>query len=1225
MTSTSEESLQSTGTLPVVLSATNADEFTPHLTLAYDSFFTGEETTNLTYRQSLVEQMELLPALEALSTSNIQAISDSFPSDAGETDLFKRSQLHRESNFPGTANSSSTIQSQSFTPNDPLFANQWHLQNTGQSVFGYVGTPGEDANVVPVWNQGITGSGVVIGIVDHGVQGNHPDLISNYRADLSYDFWDNDNDPSPTTFGESHGTSVAGVAAGRGGNGIGISGAAPNASVASLRFFSETNYSLADNYVANVLSHQQNQIDIYNNSWGPPWNPNIGTGLAGPGPLTTAALQNGVTNGRNGLGNIYVFAAGNGLQDGDNVNYNGYTNSRYTIAVGAIDSHGVQTDYSTPGAALLVSAHSGGTRGIHAGITTTDQLGSAGYNPINNGYDGNGDYTNLDYTNSFNGTSSSAPLVSGVIALMLEADANDSNGANLTWRDVQHILVESARQNDVTDSDWQINGAGYNINHKYGFGAVDAAAAVNLAQDWTSVGPEISSTSGLINISQFIPDNNPFGIASTFTTNNDIDVEWVEVVLDADHNDWGDLELILTSPDGTESILAEEHLAPNNNYNSWQFTSARHWGESSLGDWTLRVSDEDAQNIGIWNSWQLNFYGTANNTQLPDLVGRNFDILQEPLNAGDSFSVDFTLQNSGDIAAGAFNVSFYLSTDNNITSSDYLLDTASVSGLSDLSFVNLTQNLTLPGVNNSFWNGDGTYFVGMIVDSGGTVTESNENNNSNVGLLLDYDNVVVSVDDAYEENDTIATAYDLSNQEQTWLSNIAGLGLQADQDWYRIDVTQGYENLVVDLQFDHALGDLDLFVYDAAGNFVTSSTSTTDNESINTILPSSGTYYLAVDGYPGDTLNTYDLRWDDVLVDDSYEENDTIATAYDLSNQEQTWLSDIAGLGLQADQDWYRIDVTPGYENLVVDLQFNHALGNLDLFVYDAAGNFVTSSTSTTDNESINTILPSSGTYYLAVDGYPGDTLNTYDLRWDDVLVDDSYEENDTIATAYDLSNQEQTWLSDIAGLGLQADQDWYRVDVTPGYENLEVDLQFNHALGNLDLFVYDAAGNFVTSSTSTTDNESINTILPGSGTYYLAVDGYPGDTLNTYDLRWDDVLVDDSYEENDTIATAYDLGNQEQTWLSNIAGLGLQADQDWYRIDVTPGYENLVVDLQFNHALGDLDLEVYDAAGNFVTSSNSTTDNESINTLLPGSGTYYLLVDGYPGNTLNTYDLSWD
>ena len=77
-------------------------------------------------------------------------------------------------------------------PNDPLFSEQWHLNNTGQDG----GTPGVDANVVSAWDS-VLGTGVVIGIVDDSLQFNHPDLIAQYRADLSYDFWDRDPDPSP--------------------------------------------------------------------------------------------------------------------------------------------------------------------------------------------------------------------------------------------------------------------------------------------------------------------------------------------------------------------------------------------------------------------------------------------------------------------------------------------------------------------------------------------------------------------------------------------------------------------------------------------------------------------------------------------------------------------------------------------------------------------------------------------------------------------------------------------------------------------------------------------------------------------------------------------------------------------------------------------------------------------------------------------------------------------
>jgi len=66
----------------------------------------------------------------------------------------------------------------------------------------------------------------------------------------------------------------------------------------------------------------------------------------------------------------------------------------------------------------------------------------------------------------------------------------------------------------------------------------------------------------------------------------------------------------------------------------------------------------------------------------------------------------------------------------------------------------------------------------------------------------------------------------------------------------------------------------------------------------------------------------------------------------------------------------------------------------------------------------------------------------------------------------------------------------------------------------------------------------------------------YYEDQGNQYDLWWDDVEYssDDHYEENDTLAAAYDLSSDEQTWLSTINGYGIQADRDWYRIEVTPG-----------------------------------------------------------------------
>ncbi len=446
----------------------------------------------------------------------------------------------------------------------PLFPLQWHLKNTGQTG----GTPGADANILDAWSIA-TGEGVVIGIVDSSINFFHPDLNDNYNSVLSY---------GGINDGETHGTLVAGIAVGEGDNDIGIIGAAPDATFASL-FLDFSSY--------NPLSHKNQEIDIYNNSWGPlDFQERIDN-------LNT--IENSIQEGRGGLGNIYVFAAGNGGLE-DNVNYDSLANSRYTIAVGAIDHNGERSEYSTPGASLLISGYSSNE---NVGIISTTNINDIGFFP--------GDSINGEYDTNFGGTSAAAPLVSGVIALMLEANPN------LTWRDVQHILVETAELNDPDDPDWVKNGAGHDINYKYGFGGIDATAAVNAAVNWETVVEEVSLTSGLINVNSIIPDDNTVGISSSFTIEEDIDLEWVEVVFDADHIWRADLEIVLTSPDGTESILAEQRDDDDgDDYDNWIFTSARHWGESSQGEWILNISDEKSLIEGTWNSWQINLYGSDN-------------------------------------------------------------------------------------------------------------------------------------------------------------------------------------------------------------------------------------------------------------------------------------------------------------------------------------------------------------------------------------------------------------------------------------------------------------------------------------------------------------------------------------------------------------------------------------------------------------------------------------
>jgi Ca2+-binding RTX toxin-like protein len=494
-------------------------------------------------------------------------------------------------------------------PDDPLYVDQWHLNNVGQTG----GTSGADANVESVWDTYL-GTGVTIGIVDDGLEHTHPDLAGNYNAGLSFDYFDGDADPlpdpaNPNNGGDFHGTAVAGVAAADGFNTLGVSGAAPDATLAGIRLVAGF---FTDQQSANALSHMTQQIDISNNSWGPA---DDGV-LHNVGPLTRAAMVNGATNGRGGLGTIYVWAGGNGGDfTNDDVNYDAFANSRYTIAVGAIDHNGVRSIYSDPGAPIIVTAYSNDLAGT--GITTTDLVGTEGYNFIADATDGD-PQPDLDYTSTFGGTSSATPLVAGVIALMLEANPG------LSYRDVNHILVNSARMTDPTNSGWAVNGAGHDVNHEYGFGAIDAAAAVGLAESWTNVGAELASSSGTTTVSAPIPDNSPSGVSSTVTVPDNLSVEYVEVTLNASHSFRGNLEVVLTSPSGTESILAESR--PNDpfaDYSNWTFTSARHWDELSQGDWTLSVRDLVAGSVGTFNDWTLNTFGALSAAAPPPVAPPN--------------------------------------------------------------------------------------------------------------------------------------------------------------------------------------------------------------------------------------------------------------------------------------------------------------------------------------------------------------------------------------------------------------------------------------------------------------------------------------------------------------------------------------------------------------------------------------------------------------------------
>ena len=462
-----------------------------------------------------------------------------------------------------------------FTPNDPYFDDQWHLQNAGQTN----GVSGEDANVTGAWDN-YTGTGVVISVVDDGLDHAHADLSPNYSPHFSYDWCNDDDDPSPTSW-NGHGTAVAGVAAAVGDNSLDVTGIAYDATIAGSTLIACW---ASDSVEAEALSFENDDIDIYTNSWGPA---DDGQTLLGPGPLTLAAFEFDAYQGREGLGNMITWAAGNGLGSDDNSNYDGYANSRYTVAVTAINHNGEQSYYAEPGANILVAAYSNGDS---EGITTTDITGSGGYDSGN-------------VTHDFGGTSSATPLVAGIIALIL--DANE----NLTWRDVQHVLVNSARTNDASDSSWELNSAGHDISHKYGFGVVDGGAAVAVAENWVNVDEELNATYGPYALALDIPDDSDTWTEVTTVVTQEYSLESVDVAVDITHTARGDLDIVLVSPSGTESWLAESHNDNGNHYSDWMFSTVRHWDESSLGTWTLKIRDTSSGTNGTLTSWELILHG----------------------------------------------------------------------------------------------------------------------------------------------------------------------------------------------------------------------------------------------------------------------------------------------------------------------------------------------------------------------------------------------------------------------------------------------------------------------------------------------------------------------------------------------------------------------------------------------------------------------------------------
>ncbi|MEO0986673.1 MAG: S8 family serine peptidase [Cyanobacteria bacterium J06639_14] len=484
-------------------------------------------------------------------------------------------------------------------PTDPRFGDQWHLQNE---------TPGLlDLNVVDVWDD-YTGAGVEVAVIDNAVDHRHQDLRGNYSTVKDWDFEDNDADPTGVD-GNNHGTPVAGIIGASEGNGFGGVGVAYDSTIFGFRVNGSINNQFVrqlTNAIDNASGLEQQsgvnrEADVVNISLGSQFRNNFGSNYfdtffpaADMGALNRA-IDNAAVFGRDGLGTILVKSAGNERSTNHDTNSSSWNANPHTISVAAVDQNGFVSDYSNHGASVLVSAF-----GTNNEVLTTDRTGSEGYNT---GPAGN--------HTTFDGTSAAAPMVSGVVALMLEANPD------LGWRDVQEILAYSARHvgsdvgagiRDDEEYAWTFNGAnnwnggGLHFSNDYGFGLVDAKAAVRLAETWGDTAKtsanDVTVSRDFLNASRTISTG---GTSFIQNVNNNIDIEHVEVDINFTRwDDLGDLELRLISPDGTSSTLidnsGEDNEAASGGFGAgrWKFYSNAFRGEDTAGNWRVELIDQDS-------------------------------------------------------------------------------------------------------------------------------------------------------------------------------------------------------------------------------------------------------------------------------------------------------------------------------------------------------------------------------------------------------------------------------------------------------------------------------------------------------------------------------------------------------------------------------------------------------------------------------------------------------
>ena len=522
--------------------------------------------------------------------------------------------------------------------NDPFYDHQWHTSQSSASIL-LKNYPRQDKisrtnvlspnlNLHSVINNGTTGKGVIVAIIDDGLALDHSDLKDNLVAGGSWDFVDNDDNPGFNSNNQkvgNHGTTVAAILGAVGWNNIGFRGVAPEVSLKGFRILDNGSLKLSHEYLAAGEHKKARDVDIFNMSYGT----NV-TNIKNLDPNREKGFWDNAN--RNNARKVFIRAVGNGFKSFDTSNgkkecplasshnlpcqtttMDPIADHPVIINVAAIAPDGKADENSNQGAANWISAPHGSY------ISSEDCWHLA----------------NCKTAKYMWGTSWAAPMVSGVVALMLETNPN------LTWRDVKYILAKTAVQidhgnqqkrpsidiNDINvEEGWTTNAAEFTFHNAYGFGLVDTKAAVELAEAYPSANLGYFKkygelTSGTLDMS--IHPKSRYENTIHQSISGIIEAVKVKIYIESEYI--SDLSFALVSPSGTRSVI----LSPFNAIESiqdgyFELSSNAFYGETMQGSWKIEVYDhlidsnqqdrsDASNNVTRLNSWSLKLYGHDKN------------------------------------------------------------------------------------------------------------------------------------------------------------------------------------------------------------------------------------------------------------------------------------------------------------------------------------------------------------------------------------------------------------------------------------------------------------------------------------------------------------------------------------------------------------------------------------------------------------------------------------